>query len=69
MLSVALSDDFDVVVGDDGVGMTVPPAWLWPGALVVVVAWWSSRVTAGYSLFSVIADCAAVRSTMDFSAA
>lgn len=39
------------------------------GAFIVRVTWWWLSVTAGYSLFSVIADWAAVRSTMALLAA
>ena len=39
------------------------------GAFIVMVPWWSSVVTRTYSLFSVIADCAAARSTIALSAA
>ena len=39
------------------------------GAFVVMVTWWSSVVMRTYSLFSVIADCAAARSTIALSAA
>jgi hypothetical protein len=39
------------------------------GALIVMVTWPSSLVTGGYSLFSVIADWAAARSTIALSAA
>jgi hypothetical protein len=39
------------------------------GAFVWMVTWWSSVVTRVHSLFSVIADCAAARSTIALSAA
>lgn len=42
VLSVALFDDFGVVLGDDVVGVTKPPARGWSGAVVVGVAWCSS---------------------------
>lgn len=42
LLSVALFDDFGVVLGDDVVGVTKPPARGWSGAVVVGVAWCSS---------------------------
>ena len=39
------------------------------GAFVRMVTWWSSAVTRDHSLFSVMADCAAARSTIALSAA
>jgi hypothetical protein len=39
------------------------------GAFVRMVTWWSSVVTRVHSLFSVIADWAAARSTIALSAA
>jgi hypothetical protein len=65
VLGVALFEDGGVGFCDDGPG-TKAPADCSGGAFVVGLTWWPSPVTAvvPYSLFSVIADWAAERSTM-----